>query len=649
MMPTMPMHNRRSPSTSVADSSTPVATRRRSVFFPVLLAALVAGFLIGGAAVARAQQGEPQAAAGEPAAQEAAAQESVAEEAVAQESAADAVSDGIRRPGESVPEESDKDLDLFMDRIEVRVVNVDVYVTDKDGNRVTGLTQDDFELYEDKQPVPITNFYAVEGGRPVEEPAAAEISDLETLQPAPPQRLEAVEVPPEQRLFLVVYIDNFNIRPVNRNRVLGELGYFLSTELEPEDQVMLVTYDRSLHVRRPFTADPDLVARGLEEVARVTGHAVSRDDAREKTLERIGDAKTESQALVYARMHAEEMQNDLHFTVGALKEMIGDLAGLPGRKAILYVSDGVPMVPGQDVFHAVQGKFGASSGFTDSFQYDASREFVEIASLANANRVTFYTVDAAGLRIASTFTAEHAGPSLGISVDSAYNSNNQSPLRYMAETTGGTAILNTNRVLPRLKQVADDFSTYYSLGYAPRGVGSGRYHRIEVKVKGRRDLVVRHREGYRDKTIEAQMVDGTVSALHFGFRDNPLGVSLGFGPPNRRDRGHYVVPLVIDIPLGELVLVPSTGTYESRVRLYVSALDSQGDSSAVQQIPVQISIPEAEIEQAKQQRYRYSVPLLMRSGIHHVAVGIRDEIASKESFVVEDVDVGTPDAERKGG
>jgi VWFA-related protein len=557
--------------------------------------------------------------------------------------------EGIRQPGDALPEDTDDDLELFVDRIDVRVVNVDVYVTDKDGKRVTGLTKDDFELFEDKKPVDITNFYAVEGGEPVAEPASARVADLETGQAPAPQPIETTDVPPEQRLFLVVYIDNFNIRPVNRNRVIGELGYFLSTELDRDDQVMLVTYDRSLHVRRPFTADPDLVARSLEEVARTTGHAVSRDDAREKTLERITRAQTENQALVYARMHAEEMQNDLRFTVGALKEMISDLAGLPGRKAILYVSDGVPMVPGQDVFHAVQGKFGASSGFTDSFQYDASREFTEIANLANANRVTFYTVDAAGLRIASTFTAEHAGPSLGISVDSAYNANNQSPLRYMAETTGGEAILNTNRVLPGLKQVAEDFSTYYSLGYSPRAVGSGRYHRIEVKVKGRKDLQVRHREGYRDKTVEAQMVDGTVSALHFGFRDNPLGVKLGFGTPSPREGRHLVVPLQVEIPLSEVVLVPATGTYESRVRIYVSALDSQGDSSPVQQIPVQISIPEAEYERALEQRYRYTVPLLMRRGVHHVAVGVRDEIASKESFVVEDVDVDLPGAQRKGG
>ena len=64
---------------------------------------------------------------------------------------------------------------LFIDSVDVNVVNVDVYVTDKKGTRITGLTKDDFEIFEDKRPVAITNFYAVEAGKPttpLEEEAA---------------------------------------------------------------------------------------------------------------------------------------------------------------------------------------------------------------------------------------------------------------------------------------------------------------------------------------------------------------------------------------------------------------------------------------------------------------------------------------------
>ncbi len=572
-----------------------------------------------------------------------------AEEPPAQEPAA---VDLYEEPSPSPEDLNPEDLEVFVDVVDVQVVNVDVYVTDKQGNRVTGLDKGDFVLYEDRRPVAITNFYAVEGGRPAVDAERDGAAGRDGAEPAPPPLpyvRDAEEVPSDQRLFLVVYVDNFNIHPANRNRVLQDIGYFLSTEVAPGDQVMLVSYDRSLKVRRPFTADPDIAARALEDLERLTGHAVTRDDERRRTLEQIGSTENASQALAYARMHAESMQNDLKFTVGALRELIDQLGGLPGRKAILYVSDGVPMVPGQDVFYAVNGKFGTSIGITDSFHYDASRDFDQLASAANANRVTFYTVDAAGLRLQSSFAAENANPSLGLQVDSTYNNNHQSPLRYLADSTGGVAVVNTNRILPRMKPMAEDFGTYYSLGYSPARAGTGRYHDIKVEVKGRKDLVVRHRKGYRDKTIEAQMTDGTLSALRFGFRDNPLGVRVSFGEAQRKDGRYYVVPVQVEVPIGELVLVPRERSHEARMRLYLAALDEQGDTSPVQQVPVPISVPLDEVEHARGQHYRYTVNLLMRPGLHHVSVGVRDEVASRESFVVESLQVGTPLPERAKG
>lgn len=577
----------------------------------------------------------------------------------AQEPDGEEAGDDVYRPSDEALDDSEapppEELEVFVDTVDVQVVNVDVYVTDKKGNRVTGLGRDDFEVKEDGRPVKITNFYAVEDGREVtdaadgeateqaEEAAEASQEDVaEASRPAPaPLRHEEADVPDEQRLFLVVYIDNFNLHPANRNRVMGELSYFLTTELDPGDQIMLVTYDRSLNVRRPFTADPDLISRALREVERLTAHAVSRDDEQRSAMDRIFDERTSAaSAMAYARMYAESMANDLAFTVGALKELVNQLGGLPGRKAILYVSDGVPMVPGQEAFHAVQSRFGASTGITQSLEYDASRDFTRLANAANANRVTFYTIDAAGLRLQSSFAAENANPSVGVQVDSVTNSNLQSPLRYVAETTGGLAVLNTNRILPRMEAVAEDFDSYYSLGYRPPAFGSGRYHEIDVRVKGRKDLEVRHRRGYRDKTIEARMNDGTVSALNFGFRDNPLGVDVAFSEARPRDAGHYLVDVQVDLPMSELVFVPRADTHEARVRLYVAAKDEGGDQSPVRQVSVPISIPSEEMERARQQRYRYSVSLLMRRGVHSVAVGVRDVIANKESFVVEDLRVG---------
>jgi hypothetical protein len=47
-----------------------------------------------------------------------------------------------------------------------RRITLDVVVTDKSGNPVTGLTQQDFTLFEDKRPQPIVTFSAVAEGAP---------------------------------------------------------------------------------------------------------------------------------------------------------------------------------------------------------------------------------------------------------------------------------------------------------------------------------------------------------------------------------------------------------------------------------------------------------------------------------------------------
>ncbi|HEX7180790.1 MAG TPA: VWA domain-containing protein [Thermoanaerobaculia bacterium] len=537
--------------------------------------------------------------------------------------------------------------DEFVDIVNVSVVNVDVYVTDKKGNRITGLTRDDFEIFEDGRPVAISNFYAVEDGKavpPKGEEATAPAAPQTPGTPAPPT-LERARTPEDQRLRLVVYIDNFNIHPFNRNRVMRELRAFLNEKLSRDDQVMLVSYDRSLHVRRTFTSDPGLIAAALLELEKVSGHAVHHDSDRRDVLTRIEDSQSPNEALSFARSYAQSVYNDLSFSIDALKNIVDSLAGLPGRKAVLYVSDGLPMIAGQDVFYAVQNKYGTeSTSLTEQFQFDTSSRFRELTSQANANRVTFYTIDAAGLRVYSSTSAENqtAGSAgSGVFIDSIQISNLQGTLQMLAEKTGGMAIINANKVTPQLERIAKDFNTYYSLGYSPTHYGDGRYHRIEVKLKQRtRGLQVRHREGYRDKNTEARMTDGTLAALNFPFENNPLSVEVELGKATRRADGFYVQPVTIKIPIGKLVLVPRGQTHEARVRVFVAAADGDGNQSEVQQVLVPISIPAADLAAATGKHYTYSISLLMRGGDQKVAVGVRDDVAAESSFIARTLRVG---------
>ncbi|MGB6848845.1 MAG: VWA domain-containing protein, partial [Thermoanaerobaculia bacterium] len=450
--------------------------------------------------------------------------------------------------------------DMYFETVEVTVVNVDVHVTDKKGNPIKGLTKEDFEVFENGRPVVISNFSVIEDGRSQTAPAPSKPNDRAAQGPAPPvaPQPEIFTVPEDQRLHLVIYVDNFNIRPFNRNRVFRRLREFLQSKLSRDDRVMLVSYDRSLHVRRKFTSDSQLIASSLFELESLSGFGVQADSDRRDVVEAIEEAQSSREVTWRARQYAESAFNDLSFSIDALKEILNWLAGLPGRKAILYVSDGLPMVPGEDLFHMINEKFSDDSGvLSTAREFDASRRFMELVALANSNRVTYYTIDASGLRVPQTYTAQQASvgrdgvQSIG---ESVYVHNIQAPLRMLAEETGGQAIYNTNDVGPGLDRVASDFETYYSLGYTPGHGGSGRYYKIEVKVN-RKGLRVRHREGYRDKPLYTRMEEGTLSSLRFGFGSNPLDLKVRLGQGASVAKNQWEVPIVVGIRLDKIVLV----------------------------------------------------------------------------------------------
>ncbi len=114
----------------------------------------------------------------------------------------------------------------FTEVVEINVVNVDVRVTDANGKPITGLRKRDFELFEDGKRIDISNFAAVVAGVSRE--------DGEETPPARPAAEEAAAAAaPEDLWNLIVYVDNFNLHPGNRTRVLQQLRDFLGRELAP--------------------------------------------------------------------------------------------------------------------------------------------------------------------------------------------------------------------------------------------------------------------------------------------------------------------------------------------------------------------------------------------------------------------------------
>jgi VWFA-related protein len=548
--------------------------------------------------------------------------------------------------------------ETFIEQIAVDIVNVEVYVTDKEGNPVSGLTREDFAVSEDGRPVEVVNFYFVANGKPGPQPGPERIEAVESAEqledppPLPLERVPEVVVPENQRLHLVIYVDNFNIHPLNRNRVFKRLREFLHDTVERGDEVLVASYDRSLKIRQPFTGSPQIVSEVLREIEGMSGSAIERESERSQAIKDIYETDSLHTAQWHAKNFSENQYHEVNNTLDALREMLDSLAGLPGRKMLLHVSDGIPMVPGQDLYQAIQQRFMDLTAMSQSFGHDLSRRFTQIIAQANSDRVSFYTIDAGGLRTQSGMGAENPAINWSLSAARAVEvvrmNNLQDPLIMMANRTGGQYIINTNDVSEGLERFARDVGNYYSLGYRAPTTERGRYHKIEVRLKdGSKEWRLRHREGYRDKSLEAQVGDSVRAFLVHGYETNPLDVSIELGDQSPAGDGNIAVPVRVRIPMENIVLLPRGEFYEGRLRLYFGATDEDGREAPLQELPLGLRIPESSIERARQDEVARVFDATMRPGPHKLVIAVRDEISEERSIVGRYLTVGNPQDREK--
>jgi hypothetical protein len=229
-------------------------------------------------------------------------------------------------------------------------------------------------------------------------------------------------------------------------------------------------------------------------------------------------------------------------------------------------------------------------------------------------------------------------------VEGVRTNNLQDTLIMMANRTGGQYIINTNDVSEGLERFARDIGNYYSLGYRAPVADRGRYHKIDVTLKNKpKEWQLRHREGYRDKSIEAQLEDSIRAFLVHGYETNPLAVSVDLGAQSPATDGNILVPVRVRIPMGNVVLLPRGEFYEGRVRLYFGATDEEGRDAPMQELPLDLRIPESSIDLARRDEVARVIDATMRPGPHKLVVAVRDEISEDRSVVGRFVMVGSPE------
>jgi VWFA-related protein len=519
--------------------------------------------------------------------------------------------------------------ETFGGAIEVSVVNLDVFVTDKKGQPVAGLRKEDFQVFEDGKPVEISNFYAESPRR-----AAAPVTAPAGGAAVPAER------PIDQRLRLVVFVDDVNLTLANRVRILENVGRFLHRELKPGDEVMLVRYNETLDIRRPFTADLGLLDADLAALLKLPTdlrkYELSLNNAiRGVYLAASGDGYGPTVEASLSDWAAEE-SSMVRGALNGLDSMVSWLAGVPGRRAVLYISDGLPLVPGLDLFtiftRAAQSP-EASKRTPEMVaqKFDLTSRFREVTAHASRNRILFYPIEAYGTRVsdASLF-------------DAVTIANRQNGLRFMAEDTGGRALLNAADVPGALARMADDLTSYYSLGYQPRRPGDEAEHKIEVRVKSR-GAQVRCRQWYRDKPVGEAVAERTLAVMRFGPEDNPLGAGIEVVPGKKP--GETLVR--VKVPVSKLYLDAREGGREGRLRLYVVASGAGSTTPVRETRQATVEVPEAEAAAGTKREYTHEIAIPLKPGSYSLGVGVRDELAATTSYLRKDFVVAAGEAAKR--
>ena len=369
------------------------------------------------------------------------------------------------------------------------MVTTDVIVRDGQGQFVSDLTKDDFTVFEDGQAQAISSFSMVQGGRTFNLLAPVATAVPEGLVvPAP--RPRAADTTGR---VLLILVDDLHFEPELTPHVRRLIDSIINTLVHEGDLAAVVSTGPSFIEIAP-TYDRKLVAEAASKV-RGSGYVPSEIFRMMENSQGPGDIRTRAQLAFY--------------TAYDILTQLENVANR--RKAVIYISTGYdfdPFAEGRASRDRVLGgRYGDPVGelikednpyfsmgrvTADIDLFRLTRELTLAANRANAS---IYTVDPRGLA-----GVVDVSQYVDQSSYRTYIQKTTSSLRFLAEETGGFAVVDTNDFESALKRIDAETSDYYVLGYYSTNPDPTRRTRLlDVKVS-RPGAVVASRRAYSLKT-----------------------------------------------------------------------------------------------------------------------------------------------------
>jgi VWFA-related protein len=306
-------------------------------------------------------------------------------------------------------------------------INLDVVVRAKSGATVGDLQQQDFTLLDNKTPRHLTSFQAFAGSQ----------------NPT--------------HILLVIDAVNTSYETIAYER--GEVDRFLRANGGHLPQPMALAFftDTGTQIQSSFTTDGNALSASFDQ------YAIGLRNIR--------------------RSSQYQGQDRFSLSMTALGQIVLHETDLPGRKMILWVSPGWPLLSGPGI------ELDAKQ------QNQAFASIVGLSTDLRKNRMILYSISPLGTSqgLGSTFyyqdflkgVTEAHKASLG-----------DLSLQVLAVQTGGLALTSSNDVASLLQQCLADAQPYYELSFDPTPADRrDEYHSLEIQV-AKPGLTARTRQGY---------------------------------------------------------------------------------------------------------------------------------------------------------
>ena len=495
------------------------------------------------------------------------------------------------------------------------LVIVDVTVKAKSGQPIENLKASDFSVTEDGKPQKIAVFEFQKLTDMPEPPPLLSLSDQMKLPEAPKTTITA-EVPGQvqyhNKRLMVFYFDFSSMGIPEQLRAQEAATDYLNTKITKDDIVAILLYSSRVNVLTDFTADRDQLS-GIVKTLPIGEMSEMAD---------LADDTSDDNEDTGAAFVADETEFNIFNTdrkLQGLQQAARMLAALPEKKSLIYFAGGL-----------------SKTGVDNQAQLEAT---VTAASKAN---VAFYPIDTRGLMAdppgggAGKGASRGSGAYTGSSYNTQRNSinNSQETLVTLAADTGGKAFLDSNDITAGITQAQQELRSYYVLGYySGNGAMDGKFRKISVKLTGKLDAKLEHRQGYWAGKIWGKM-SGTdreqqlTEAISAGepVTDIPLAMQIDYfriGPTS------YFVPVSIKVPGSAVELATKGNTGFTQFDFLGQIQDEQKAVAGNVRDFVKIKLDSDKAGKVTRKSFQYDAGFTLAPGRYRMKFLVRENVSGK--------------------